>query len=105
MNLMLNAFEAMNEHSNEEWRLLIRTDWKDDQVLAAAADNGPGIRIGEAEKIFKPFHTSKPQGLGMGLSICRSIVNTHHGRLWFERGTTFHFSLPVPDVEQNSKRE
>jgi len=109
MNLMLNAFEAMNEHSNEERRLLIRTDWKDDQVLAAVADNGPGISIGEAEKNFKPFHTSKPQGLGMGLSICRSIVNTHHGRLWFENnpncGTTFHFSLPVPDVEQNSRRE
>ncbi len=108
MNLMLNAFEVMNEHSNEERRLSIRTHWKDGQVLAAVADNGQGVPAGEAEKIFKPFYTSKPQGLGMGLSICRSIINSHHGRLWVEnnpvRGATFTFSLPVPAEELISKQ-
>ncbi len=108
MNLMLNAFEAMNEHSNEERRLLIRTDWKDDQVLAVITDNGQGVPAGETEKIFKPFYTSKPQGLGMGLSICRSIINSHHGRLWVEnnpdRGATFTVSLPVAAEELISKQ-
>jgi PAS domain S-box-containing protein len=103
LNLMLNAFEAMNERAKGERRILIRTGRKDDQVLASAADNGKGVPIGEEEKIFKPFYTSKPQGLGMGLSICRSIINSHHGRLWVENnpdgGATFYFSLPIPGGE------
>jgi PAS domain S-box-containing protein len=109
MNLMLNAFEAMNEPSKEDRRILIRTELKGSQVQAAVTDNGKGIPAGESEKIFKPFYTSKSQGLGMGLSICRSIINSHHGRLWFEnnpdQGATFYFSLPLPAVEQNSKQE
>jgi signal transduction histidine kinase len=109
MNLMLNAFEAMNEPSKEDRRILIRTELKGSQVQAAVTDNGKGIPAGESEKIFKPFYTSKSQGLGMGLPICRSIINSHHGRLWFEnnpdQGATFYFSLPLPAVEQNSKQE
>jgi len=109
LNLMLNAFEAMNERSNKERWVLIQTGLKDSQILAAVADNGKGIPIGGGEKIFNAFFTSKPQGLGMGLSICRSIINSHHGQLWFEnnpdRGATFYFSLPVPAVEKNLKRE
>jgi PAS domain S-box-containing protein len=108
LNLMLNAFEAMNERANGERGVLIRTGRKDDQILAAVADIGHGIAAGEAEKIFKPFYTSKPQGLGMGLSICRSIINSHHGRLWVENnpdcGATFYFSLPAPAEELISKQ-
>lgn len=100
LNLMLNAFEAMNERLNGKRRVLIRTGWKDAQILAAVADTGKGVAAGDAEKIFKPFYTSKPQGLGMGLSICRSIINNHQGRLWVETnpdgGATFCFSLPTP---------
>ena len=99
LNLLLNAFEAMNEHPNKNRQVLIRTGLKDSQVLAAVTDTGNGIPIAEAEKIFNPFYTSKPQGLGMGLSICRSIINSHHGRLWAENnpdgGATFYFSLPA----------
>jgi PAS domain S-box-containing protein len=99
LNLMLNAFEAMNERPNGKRRVLIRAGRKDDQVLVSVADSGKGILIGETEKIFKPFYTSKPQGLGMGLSICRSIINSHQGRLWVENnpdgGATFCFSLPI----------
>jgi signal transduction histidine kinase len=103
LNLMVNAFEAMNERAHGERRVLVRTGRKEAQILAAVADTGKGIAAGEAEKIFKPFYTSKPQGLGMGLSICRSIINSHRGRLWAENnpdgGATFCFSLPTPVEE------
>jgi signal transduction histidine kinase len=109
LNLILNAFEAMNEHPNGDRQVLIRTGLKDARVLAAVTDNGNGIPIGDAENIFKPFYTTKPQGLGMGLSICRSIINRHHGRLWAEnnpdRGATFYFSLPVSAEDQSVRRE
>jgi len=109
LNLILNAFEAMNEQPNGDRQVLIRTGLKDSRVLAAVTDNGNGIPIEDAEKIFKPFYTSKPQGLGMGLSICRSIINRHHGRLWAEnnsdRGATFYFSLPVSAEDQSVRRE
>jgi two-component system sensor kinase FixL len=73
---------------------------EDSQALVAVTDSGKGISRGEAEKVFKPFYTSKPQGLGMGLSISRSIINRHQGRIWVENnpdgGATFYFSLRVP---------
>jgi signal transduction histidine kinase len=93
----------VNERANGERRVLIRTGRKDDQILAAVTDNGRGIAAGDTERIFKPFFTSKPQGLGMGLSICRSIVNSHRGRLWVENnpsgGASFCFSLPIAAEE------
>ena len=68
-------------------------------VLAAVKDTGKGIPLESSEKIFHSYVTSKPQGLGMGLSISRSIVRRHKGRIWFEnnpdRGATFYVSLPV----------
>ena len=103
LNLMVNAFEAVNERANGERQVLIRTGRKDDQILAAVTDNGRGVAAGDTERIFKPFFTSKPQGLGMGLSICRSIVNSHRGRLWVENnpsgGASFCFSLPIAAEE------
>jgi PAS domain S-box-containing protein len=109
LNLILNAFEAMNERSNGGRRVLVRTGLANAQVTAAVADNGSGIPAGEAERIFNPFYTSKPQGLGMGLSISRSIIKNHQGRLWVENnpdgGATFYFSLPVAVGEPASKHE
>jgi PAS domain S-box-containing protein len=109
LNLILNAFEAMNEQPRGEKRVLIRTWQKDSEVLAAVADSGGGISAGETEKIFKPFYTTKPQGLGMGLSISRSIINRHQGRIWVEnnpdRGGTFFLSLPVPADERIVSRK
>jgi PAS domain S-box-containing protein len=100
LNLILNAFEAMSERRRGERQVLIRTCLQDSQVVVAVTDSGKGIPSGEAEKVFKPFYTSKPQGLGMGLSISRSIIKRHQGRIWNENtpegGATFYFSLPVP---------
>ena len=81
LNLVLNAFDAMNERPSGDRRVLIRTGLKDSQVLAAVTDNGTGICRGETDKIFKPFYTTKPHGLGMGLSISRSIINRHQCRI------------------------
>jgi PAS domain S-box-containing protein len=98
LNLVLNAFEAMNQSPSGERRVLIRTGLKDSKVLAAVTDNGTGVLPGDAEKVFDPFFTTKPQGLGMGLSICRSIIINHQGQIWAENnpdgGATFYFSLP-----------
>ena len=89
--------------------MLIRTWQKGAEVLAAVADSGRGLPAEETEKIFKPFYTTKPQGLGMGLSISRSIINRHQGRIWVEnnpdRGATFFMSLPVPADESIVSRK
>lgn len=107
LNLLLNAFEAMKECQGLERGVLIRAWQKDSEILAAVTDSGKGIPAGETEKIFKAFYTTKPQGLGMGLSICRSIINNHQGRLWAEnnpdRGATFYFCLPAP-IDKNIQR-
>jgi len=104
LNLVMNAFEAMNESPRGERWVQIRTGLKDSQVLAAIADNGTGVITGDAEKVFQPFYTTKTQGLGMGLSISRSIIIRHQGRIWAENnpggGTTFYFSLRVATDEQ-----
>jgi PAS domain S-box-containing protein len=109
LNLILNAFEAMNDNPRGERRVLIRTWQKDSEIVAAVSDTGRGIPGGETEKVFKPFYTTKPEGLGMGLSISRSIINRHQGRIWVENnsagGATFYFSLPVPTEERIESRE
>ena len=67
-------------------------------MLASVRDEGCGLPA-DTERLFEPFYTTKPQGLGMGLAICRSIAAAHDGRLWAEpepeRGAVFHFELPV----------
>ena len=71
-------------------------------VLVAVKDSGPGVAPANFEHLFAPFYTTKPDGLGMGLSICRSIIEAHGGRLWVTanqpRGAIFHFTVPThPD--------
>jgi PAS domain S-box-containing protein len=109
LNLVLNAFGSMNEQPCQKHCVQIRTCLKGTQVLAAVKDNGMGISAGDAEKLFKPFFTTKSEGLGMGLSICRSIILRHHGHIWAEnnpdRGATFYFSLPVLSEDQIVSRE
>lgn len=98
LNLVLNAFEAAKACRDAERRVLIRTYRRGDEILAAVIDNGVGIPGGETEKIFKAFYTTKLQGLGLGLSICRSIITSHQGWIWAEnnpdRGATFYISIP-----------
>jgi two-component system sensor kinase FixL len=83
-------------------RLTVRTRMGDGGVLIAFADVGPGFRAEDYEKLFQPFYTTKPQGLGLGLSISRSIITAHGGNLWgtsgVGQGATFHIFLPVLDL-------
>jgi PAS domain S-box-containing protein len=99
LNLVLNAFEAMKERPEAERRVRIRTWRQGSQILTAVTDSGNGLPAGATDKIFEAFYTTKPSGLGMGLCICRSIIDAHRGRLWVEnnadRGATFFFSLPA----------
>lgn len=99
LNLMLNAFESMNRKSHRKRCVQIRTGLNDSEVVAAIKDKGSGISLEDAGKVFEPFYTTRAEGLGMGLAICRSIILRHQGRIWAEnnpdRGATFYFSLPV----------
>jgi signal transduction histidine kinase len=101
LNLVMNAIEAMSASQIGVRVLQIKTTVsKPDGVLITVADSGPGIDAKSVDKIFDAFYTTKPSGMGMGLSICRSIVHSHGGRLWVSRGDsglTFHVSLPVAE--------
>lgn len=97
MNLMLNSIEAMKETGGI---LTVKSGrGEGGQVLISVSDTGVGIPAGGADEIFNAFFTTKPQGSGMGLAICRSIVESHGGSVWATsnvgRGTTFHFTLPT----------
>jgi signal transduction histidine kinase len=99
LNLMMNAIEAMSRIEDRPRELMITTRNVDaDSVQVSVADSGPGLEPNMGNRIFEPFFTTKDSGMGMGLSICRSIVQNHSGRLWAApnqgTGTTFHFSLP-----------
>ena len=103
MNLMLNGIEAMKDTGGV---LTIKSHLGDDgQIQISIHDTGPGLPVGKADQIFDAFFTTKPQGSGMGLSISKSIVEAHGGRIWATvnegSGATFHFTLPVAPVETN----
>ena len=97
-NLMINGIEAMEPVTDRPRRLCIQSRQPSlETVLVEVKDSGPGLP--DAEKVFEAFFTTKENGMGMGLAICRSIIDAHHGRLWAEspdgKGTTFSFTLPV----------
>jgi C4-dicarboxylate-specific signal transduction histidine kinase len=99
LNLILNALEAMSETSEGPRELLIRSSkTESDEVLVAVRDSGPGLAPAALEHLFEAFHTTKPNGLGLGLSICRSIIEAHGGSLLTSpnapRGAVFQFTLP-----------
>ena len=100
LNLIINAVEAMSGVSEGSRELLIGTG-KDASggVLVAVQDSGPGLNPESFDRLFDAFYTTKPGGMGMGLSICRSIVEAHGGRIWASRtagpGATVQFTLPV----------
>jgi PAS domain S-box-containing protein len=105
LNLIINAVEAMSDVSEGSRELLIGTG-KDasSAVLVAVQDSGPGLSPEGFERLFDPLYTTKPGGMGMGLSICRSIVEAHGGRVWAARaagpGVTVQFTLPVGEGPQ-----
>lgn len=97
-NLVRNAVEALS--GCDDGRLAVATCRADDGAVAVAVrDNGPGLADTVSDRLFQSFVTTKPEGMGVGLSICRTIVEDHNGRLWPERnpgrGMTFQFTLPV----------
>jgi PAS domain S-box-containing protein len=103
LNLIMNAVEAMGDASKESRDLLISTaEDRSNGVLVAVRDSGPGLNPECLERLFDPFYTTKPGGMGMGLSICRSIIEAHSGRIWatanVPQGATFQFSLPCQAV-------
>jgi PAS domain S-box-containing protein len=100
LNLILNAIEAMSSVEDGARELSIKTE--QDQmggILVAVCDSGPGIDREHFDRVFDPFYTTKTSGIGMGLSICRSIIAAHGGRLWVganePRGAAFRFTLPA----------
>jgi PAS domain S-box-containing protein len=99
LNLIMNAIEAMSETTEGSRELLLSTSEAESAVLVAVSDTGPGLSEANSERIFDAFYTTKSSGLGMGLSICRSIVEAHGGRLWATpnqiRGTVFCVMLPT----------
>jgi PAS domain S-box-containing protein len=99
INLVMNAIEAMQAVTDRPRELAIRTQRNEThQILVTVKDCGVGISVEDADRLFDAFFTTKASGMGMGLSICRSIIAAHGGRLWVEPnsppGATFHFTLP-----------
>lgn len=99
MNLLRNAVEAMSEVKDRTKRLIVRTErGQRHSVSLSVEDTGVGIDPNKAERLFDPFFTTKTTGMGIGLSVSRAIIESHHGRLWAAPndgpGTTFSFSLP-----------
>jgi two-component system sensor kinase FixL len=102
INLIRNAVEAM--HRSQRRRIDIRSMATDnDMVMVVVADSGPGITAEQQRHLFEAFHSSKEKGMGLGLSISRSIVEGHGGRIWVEPadigGAAFHFTLPRGSAE------
>jgi PAS domain S-box-containing protein len=100
LNLIVNAVHALSEGGQEPRELSISTSMDGSTgVLVSVRDSGPGICPEDLGRLFDPFYTTRPGGMGMGLSICRSIVEAHGGRLWatpnLAHGATFQFTLPV----------
>jgi PAS domain S-box-containing protein len=105
INLVINGIEAMAPVTDRPRQLLIRSHQPDaDQVLVAVQDSGIGIDPADVDRLFNAFFTTKPSGMGMGLSISRSIIEAHGGRLWASRnvgpGATVQFTLPLPRAHQ-----
>jgi signal transduction histidine kinase len=99
LNLILNGIEAMKTVTDTKELTVSSTLTEPGCVLVSVEDNGPGLDPDIAPRIFEPFVTTKADGLGMGLSICRSIIDAHGGRLWVSprapHGTALSFTVPV----------
>jgi C4-dicarboxylate-specific signal transduction histidine kinase len=102
VNLLTNSLEAIKDLNNTAWKIDIQTHrLPDGSIETTVTDNGPGLDADMAGRLFSPFQTSKPSGMGMGLSISRSILESHEGKLWvdeqYQNGARFGFNLPASD--------
>jgi signal transduction histidine kinase len=102
INLIMNAIDALRMSGDRPREILIRSAKNPEGILVQIEDSGPGVRPEQGNRIFEPFFTTKPQGIGMGLSISRSIVESHGGRLWAApgelHGARFQFTVPMADT-------
>ena len=103
LNLVKNGIEAMSDVPVERRQLTLQARLVDERMLeVTVSDHGHGLAVEDMEKIFAPFYTTKPEGMGIGLAICRSIIEFHQGRLWAtprrDGGTDFHFTVPIEDI-------
>ena len=105
LNLMMNAFEAMVETATSDRRVIIRTHAGTDGCVISVRDAGYGIAPEKFDHLFEQFFSTKPDGLGMGLPIARSIIESHGGRIWATNnsdiGATFHVALPIAPGKEN----
>jgi two-component system sensor kinase FixL len=99
LNLIRNSIDAMEGVETRQREVIVRSEPLDGEIQVSVKDNGCGIAESLDSELFQPFFTTKKEGLGVGLSISRSIVENHGGRMWYVRnpsgGTTFAFTLPV----------
>jgi len=99
LNLVMNSIEAMKDVDGKRELVIKARPTENDQLLVSVSDTGVGLPEQQADQIFNAFFTTKHQGIGMGLSISRSIIESHGGRLWAEKkagdGAVFLFSLPA----------
>ena len=100
LNLIMNGVEAMRGVTERTWELIVSSSFADlGIVVVSVEDTGTGLDPAVAQRVFDPFFTTKSEGLGMGLSICRSIVESHRGRLWLSprapHGAAIHFTIPI----------
>ena len=99
LNLVVNGIDAMRDTPSENRIISIRTSRVENFAELSVSDRGPGIPEDKLKEIFEPFFTSKAEGMGMGLSIARTIVEAHNGRIWAENqiggGAVFRVSLPL----------
>jgi signal transduction histidine kinase len=105
LNLVINSIEAIKGMADGPGEIVLKTDREDDHTLRVSVmDSGPGIKPEDLQRLFDPFFTTKKEGMGLGLSISRSIVKAHKGRLWAAPnpggGTAVHLTLPVSQEER-----
>jgi signal transduction histidine kinase len=98
-NLVRNGIEAINDSESARRELVVRARPEGDEVIVSVSDTGKGVSEALRERLFEPFVSTRKQGLGIGLSLCRSVIDRHKGRIWVAEdggaGATFRFSLPV----------
>jgi signal transduction histidine kinase len=109
LNLMRNGLDAMNAQEPERRVLTARSRRDGDSVRVSVEDRGIGIAEEQMARIFTPFYTTKAEGLGIGLNICRSVIEFHNGRLWTEPhpegGAVFHFTVPLASLAAKGETE
>ncbi len=102
VNLVKNSLDALEGAGRTEGQVSVRVDRRDDVLAISVEDDGPGVPPQEEARLFEPFHTSKPKGVGLGLSICRSIAAVHGGTLLYQRaesgGARFVLTLPLASI-------